>query len=85
MCVIYWLPSISMLNKMTKKDSLSLMATLVGDAVRKNAGKHKNRWSWYTPFMAAASEAISQRIPVVDFVLDLRDARVISFLCIVEL
>ncbi|XP_057540454.1 DAR GTPase 2, mitochondrial isoform X5 [Amaranthus tricolor] len=76
MCVIYWLPSISMLNKMTKKDSLSLMATLVGDAVRKNAGKHKNRWSWYTPFMAAASEAISQRIPVVDFVLDLRDARI---------
>ncbi|XP_057540430.1 DAR GTPase 2, mitochondrial isoform X2 [Amaranthus tricolor] len=65
-----------MLNKMTKKDSLSLMATLVGDAVRKNAGKHKNRWSWYTPFMAAASEAISQRIPVVDFVLDLRDARI---------
>ncbi|XP_057530138.1 DAR GTPase 2, mitochondrial-like [Amaranthus tricolor] len=26
--------------------------------------------------MAAASEAISQRIPVVDFVLDLRDARI---------
>ena len=74
-----------MLNKMTKKDSLSLMATLVGDAVRKTAGKHTNRWSWYTPFMEAASQAISQRIPVVDFVLDLRDARVIFFLCIVVL
>ncbi|KNA20484.1 hypothetical protein SOVF_052040 [Spinacia oleracea] len=32
--------------------------------------------SWYTPFMAAASDAVSRRIPDVDFVLDLRDARI---------
>ncbi|KMT16686.1 hypothetical protein BVRB_3g049700 [Beta vulgaris subsp. vulgaris] len=36
----------------------------------------KKKWSWYTPLMAAASDAISRRISSVDFVLDLRDARI---------
>lgn len=58
---------------MTNQESLLLMATRVGNTVRKMAGTDK---SWYTPFMAAASDAVSRRIPDVDFVLDLRDARV---------
>ncbi|XP_021751747.1 DAR GTPase 2, mitochondrial-like [Chenopodium quinoa] len=58
---------------MTKQESLLLMAKRVGDTVRKMAGDGK---SLYTPFMAAASNAVSQRIASVDFVLDLRDARI---------
>ncbi|XP_021725841.1 DAR GTPase 2, mitochondrial-like isoform X2 [Chenopodium quinoa] len=58
---------------MTKKESLLLMAKRVGNTVIKMAGDGK---SLYTPFMAAASTAVSQRIASVDFVLDLRDARI---------
>lgn len=64
---------------MTKNESLLLlMAKKVGNAVKKMAGEEnkKKKWSWYTPLMAAASDAISRRISSVDFVLDLRDARV---------
>ncbi|XP_021725840.1 DAR GTPase 2, mitochondrial-like isoform X1 [Chenopodium quinoa] len=49
------------------------MAKRVGNTVIKMAGDGK---SLYTPFMAAASTAVSQRIASVDFVLDLRDARI---------
>ena len=31
---------------------------------------------WYGPHMAAASRAIQERIPLVDLVLEVRDARV---------
>lgn len=58
---------------MTKQGSLSLVAKRVGNAVKKMAGAGK---SWHTPFMAAASHAVSQRITSVDFVLDIRDARI---------
>ncbi|KAL2921446.1 DAR GTPase 2 mitochondrial [Bienertia sinuspersici] len=64
---------------MTKHKTLLSMAKKVGDAVKKTAkteNSHNCRWSYYTPFMAAASRAISERIPIVDFVLDLRDARI---------
>ncbi|XP_048496732.1 DAR GTPase 2, mitochondrial isoform X2 [Beta vulgaris subsp. vulgaris] len=63
---------------MTKNESLLLlMAKKVGNAVKKMAGEEKKKkWSWYTPLMAAASDAISRRISSVDFVLDLRDARI---------
>lgn len=62
---------------MTKQGSLSLVAKRVGNAVKKMAGAGK---SWHTPFMAAASHAVSQRITSVDFVLDIRDARNVSCL-----
>ncbi|GMN20366.1 hypothetical protein TIFTF001_045323 [Ficus carica] len=32
--------------------------------------------SWYTPHMAAASRAITERLPLVDLVLEIRDARI---------
>ena len=40
----------------------------------------KKRWMegrWYTPHMAAASRAIAERIPLVDIVVEVRDARVL--------
>lgn len=35
---------------------------------------------WYDPHMAAASRAVAERIPLVDFVLEVRDARVCKLL-----
>ncbi|KAK9131451.1 hypothetical protein Sjap_011938 [Stephania japonica] len=32
--------------------------------------------TWYTPHMAAASRALLERIPLVDFVVEVRDARI---------
>ncbi|GAB4862036.1 hypothetical protein Ancab_037290 [Ancistrocladus abbreviatus] len=49
-------------------------AARVGSAVQKAAGHRQ--LTWYTPFMAAAARAIAERIPLVDFVLDVRDARI---------
>ncbi|THG03577.1 hypothetical protein TEA_022954 [Camellia sinensis var. sinensis] len=46
----------------------------LGGAVKKTPGKRGS--SWYTPHMAAASRAILERIPLVDLVLEVRDARV---------
>ncbi|KFK31861.1 hypothetical protein AALP_AA6G167800 [Arabis alpina] len=46
----------------------------IGDAVIK-ASKSPNR-RWYGPHMAASVRAISERIPLVDFVLEIRDARI---------
>ncbi|KAK2976745.1 hypothetical protein RJ640_024152 [Escallonia rubra] len=53
-------------------------ATLVqklGNAVKKAAESKSSSW-WYTPHMAATSRAITERIPLVDIVLEVRDARV---------
>ncbi|GMH21626.1 hypothetical protein Nepgr_023468 [Nepenthes gracilis] len=50
------------------------LAGRVGSALRNAAGIKQA--TWYTPFMAAASRAIAERIPLVDFVLDVRDARI---------
>lgn len=47
----------------------------LGKAVKEVAMTKGTSW-WYTPHMAAASRAIAERIPLVDFVLDVRDARV---------
>ncbi|KAJ8754543.1 hypothetical protein K2173_005704 [Erythroxylum novogranatense] len=41
-----------------------------------NAMRQKKAGGWYNAHMAAASHAISQRIPLVDFVLEVRDARI---------
>ncbi|XP_058225047.1 DAR GTPase 2, mitochondrial-like isoform X2 [Rhododendron vialii] len=46
----------------------------LGAAVKKVAGKRGS--SWYTPHMAAATRAIMERIPLVDLVVEVRDARV---------
>lgn len=52
----------------------AIFAKRVASEVRKSAGNKQS--TWYTPFMAAASRAVSERIPLVDFVLDVRDARI---------
>ncbi|KAK3035473.1 hypothetical protein RJ639_034443 [Escallonia herrerae] len=46
----------------------------LGNAVKKAAESKSSSW-WYTPHMAAASRAIVERIPLVDIVLEVRDAR----------
>ncbi|KAA8520367.1 hypothetical protein F0562_014623 [Nyssa sinensis] len=46
----------------------------VGTAVRKVAGNKGSTWN--TPHMAAASRAIVERIPLVDLVVEVRDARI---------
>jgi len=42
----------------------------IGEALK------KAKSGWYSLHMAAASHAIAQRIPLVDFILEVRDARV---------
>ncbi|CAN6486355.1 unnamed protein product [Victoria cruziana] len=46
----------------------------VGDLV-KNAGRRRET-GWFTPHMEAASRAILDRIPLVDCVIEVRDARI---------
>ncbi|XP_043715760.1 DAR GTPase 2, mitochondrial [Telopea speciosissima] len=50
------------------------LARCLGDAVKK-AGANKGP-GWFTTHMAAASRAILERIPLVDFTLEVRDARI---------
>ncbi|KAL8555671.1 hypothetical protein ACS0TY_003474 [Phlomoides rotata] len=47
----------------------------IGKAVKALAKSRSSEW-WYTPHMAAASRAITERIPLVDLVLEVRDARI---------
>ncbi|KAK4416120.1 DAR GTPase 2, mitochondrial [Sesamum alatum] len=47
----------------------------IGKAVKEVAKTRSSEW-WYTPHMAAASRAIDERIPFVDLVLEVRDARI---------
>ncbi|KAL6981450.1 hypothetical protein U1Q18_023080, partial [Sarracenia purpurea var. burkii] len=51
-------------------------ARKLGTAVKKVSGKRAS--SWYTPHMVAASHAIIDRIPLVDLVIEVRDARNLS-------
>ncbi|KAK6143067.1 hypothetical protein DH2020_023415 [Rehmannia glutinosa] len=51
----------------------------IGKAVKAVAKGKGSKW-WYTPHMAAASRAIAERIPLVDLVLEVRDARFLTFL-----
>ncbi|KAJ6804489.1 putative DAR GTPase 2, mitochondrial [Iris pallida] len=50
----------------------------LGAAVRELGSKKSSSagGGWYTPLMAAASRAIRDRVPLVDLVLDVRDARI---------
>ncbi|GLT81030.1 hypothetical protein SLA2020_524380 [Shorea laevis] len=51
----------------------SKLARQIGAAVKQAASKGIG---WYGPHMAAASRAISERIPMVDLLLEVRDARI---------
>lgn len=51
------------------------LARQIGDAV-KQAARNNSGGGWYGPHMAAVSRAIAERIPLVDLVLEVRDARV---------
>ena len=52
------------------------LARQIGSAIAKAARNRDPRRGWYGPHMAAASRAIAERIPLVDLVLEIRDARV---------
>lgn len=65
------------------------LARQIGALATKSGG------GWYGPHMAAASRAIAERLPLVDLVLEIRDARVpfssplislfsVSLVCIVH-
>lgn len=51
----------------------SKIAREIGVAVKKAVIRNRG---WYCPHMAAASAAIAQRLPLVDLVVEIRDARV---------
>ncbi|KAG8391418.1 hypothetical protein BUALT_Bualt01G0185500 [Buddleja alternifolia] len=53
----------------------SVIIENIGKAVKEVARNRGSEW-WYTPHMAAASRAIAERIPLVDLVLEVRDARI---------
>ncbi|KAM3337300.1 DAR GTPase 2, mitochondrial isoform X1 [Capsicum galapagoense] len=57
---------------MTLKHSL---VQKIGNAI-KEVARNKGSTCWYTPHMAAASRAITERIPLVDILLEVRDARI---------
>ncbi|KAJ0037286.1 hypothetical protein Pint_22446 [Pistacia integerrima] len=54
--------------------SLSKIGREIGNAVQQIGNKKGG--GWYGPFMAAASRAIVDRIPLIDLVLEIRDARI---------
>ncbi|XP_057777459.1 DAR GTPase 2, mitochondrial-like [Salvia miltiorrhiza] len=47
----------------------------IGKSVKAVAKSRGSEW-WYTPHMAAAARAIEERIPLVDLILEVRDARI---------
>ncbi|KAK4373808.1 hypothetical protein RND71_004485 [Anisodus tanguticus] len=47
----------------------------IGSAIKEVVRNKGSTW-WYTPHMAAASHAITKRIPLVDILLEIRDARI---------
>ncbi|XVF41358.1 hypothetical protein PTKIN_Ptkin01aG0273900 [Pterospermum kingtungense] len=53
----------------------SKIAREIGVAVKKAVIRNKGK-GWYSPHMAAASAAIAQRLPLVDLVVEIRDARI---------
>ncbi|XP_027343032.1 DAR GTPase 2, mitochondrial [Abrus precatorius] len=49
----------------------------IGTAAKEKLGKQKNiRAPWHDSFMAAVSRAIAERIPMVDLIVHVRDARI---------
>jgi hypothetical protein len=55
------------------KMATATLARHIGRAARE---KWPSGGGWYGPHMAAASRAIAERLPLVDLVLEIRDARV---------
>ncbi|EEF36021.1 GTP binding protein, putative [Ricinus communis] len=51
-----------------------MLASEIGKRVMKASRNREQRW--YNPHMAAASSAIAERISLVDFVIEVRDARI---------
>ncbi|PHT26770.1 DAR GTPase 2, mitochondrial [Capsicum baccatum] len=47
----------------------------IGNAIKEVSRNRGSTW-WYTPHMAAASRAITERIPLVDSLLEVRDSRI---------
>lgn len=58
----------------------STLARQIGSAIKEIRRKKRAEGLWYSPHMAAASRAISERLPLVDLIVELRDARVFSCL-----
>ena len=58
---------------MATASSVSKIAREIGIAVKKEVNRNRG---WYGPHMAAASGAIAERLPLVDLVVEIRDARV---------
>ncbi|EXB70678.1 Ribosome biogenesis GTPase A [Morus notabilis] len=52
------------------------LARQIGRVISNAARKKTSGGGWYSPHMAAASRAIAERIPLVDLVLEIRDARI---------
>ncbi|KAI5344650.1 hypothetical protein L3X38_012527 [Prunus dulcis] len=52
------------------------LARQIGRAITKATNSTSSGNGWYSPHMAAASRAIAERIPLVDLVLEVRDARI---------
>uniref|UniRef100_A0A9I9CZT4 CP-type G domain-containing protein n=1 Tax=Cucumis melo TaxID=3656 RepID=A0A9I9CZT4_CUCME len=48
----------------------------IGTAINELAAGNRISSGWYDAHMAAASRAVAERIPLVDFVLEVRDARI---------
>ncbi|PRQ56803.1 putative GTP-binding protein, orthogonal bundle [Rosa chinensis] len=52
------------------------LARRIGMAIVKATNNTSSGNGWFSPHMAAASRAIAERIPLVDLVLEVRDARI---------
>ncbi|KAI9115949.1 hypothetical protein K1719_012879 [Acacia pycnantha] len=52
------------------------LARHMGTAIKDLNWNKKVQGLWYSPHMAAASRAISERIPMVDLIVEVRDARI---------
>ena len=53
------------------------LARQMGTLIKDVKWNQRIQGLWYSPHMAVASRAISERIPLVDLIVELRDARVI--------
>lgn len=62
---------ITEISMATSSSSLFKLAREIGTAVSQKKGG-----GWYGPHMAAATRAIADRMPLVDIILEVRDARV---------
>ncbi|KAM3339249.1 hypothetical protein P3S68_029118 [Capsicum galapagoense] len=47
----------------------------IGNAIKEVSRKKGSTW-WYTPHMAAASRTITERIPLVDILVEVRDSQI---------